>query len=46
MAQLGFDYMRLPLLDMNKRKSVDLALLNQLVDDFIRWGNSYFDTAY
>lgn len=46
MAQLGFGFMRLPLLDKNIKKSIDYSLLNELVDIFLYKGNKYIDTGY
>ncbi len=44
--KLGFGTMRLPLLDSEDTKSVNFALVSEMVDRFIERGFSYFDTAY
>ncbi len=44
--KLGFGCMRLPLLDTNNVKSIDMETLNKMVDLFIEQGFTYFDTAY
>ena len=44
--KLGFGLMRLPLKDPNESKSIDMAMLKQMVDAFIKEGFTYFDTAY
>lgn len=46
MNKLGFGLMRLPLLDANDTKSVDIACVCDLVDRFLEKGFTYFDTAY
>ena len=46
MTKLGFGFLRLPLLDKKDEHSVDHAVLNSLVDLFIKKGGRYFDTAY
>ena len=46
MSELGFGFLRLPLLDKKDEHSVDHAVLNSLVDLFIKKGGRYFDTAY
>lgn len=43
--KLGFGCMRLPLLDAEDQKSVDLEQLKQMVDEFMAAGCTYFDTA-
>lgn len=44
--KLGFGLMRLPLLDQDDAKSINQELVNQMVDEFLNKGFSYFDTAY
>ena len=44
--KLGFGMMRLPLLDSDDPKSIDLEQLKEMVDLFISRGFCYFDTAY
>lgn len=44
--KLGFGFMRLPLLDSEDPKSVDLEQVCRMVDLFLDKGFSYFDTAY
>ena len=44
--KLGFGLMRLPLLDENDKKSVDMEQVRFMVDEFISRGFTYFDTAY
>ncbi len=44
--KLGFGFMRLPLLDEDKPKSVDMKQLCNMIDVFIEKGFTYFDTAY
>lgn len=46
MQKLGFGLMRLPLLNSEDPKSIDLAQVSQMVDEFISNGFTYFDTAY
>lgn len=46
MRKLGFGTMRLPLLDENDQKSIDLAQFSEMVDRFLERGFCYFDTAY
>lgn len=43
---MGFGCMRLPLLDENDQKSIDMPQFQQMVDMFMKAGNTYFDTAY
>ena len=45
-AKLGFGCMRLPLLDPNDQKSIDIEQFKQMVDAFIEGGGTYFDTAF
>lgn len=44
--KLGFGFMRLPVKDQNDPKSIDMDMLNQMVDTFLERGFTYFDTAY
>ena len=46
MKKLGFGLMRLPLLDNNDKKSIDIELTKKMVDTFIERGFTYFDTAW
>lgn len=46
MKKLGFGLMRLPLLDSNDAKSIDIVQVEKMVDTFIENGFTYFDTAY
>ncbi|MDR3293565.1 MAG: aldo/keto reductase [Clostridiales bacterium] len=46
MKKLGFGFMRLPQTDADDWKSIDIPLLKQMVDAFIKKGFTYFDTAY
>ena len=46
MKQLGFGLMRLPLLQAEDARTIDLKQLNKMVDTFIEQGYTYFDTAY
>ena len=46
MKKLGFGMMRLPLLDREDPKSVDMEQVCQMVDTFLSRGFTYFDTAY
>jgi predicted aldo/keto reductase-like oxidoreductase len=46
MTKLGFGFLRLPLIDKKDEHSVDYAVLNSLVDLFIKKGGRYFDTAF
>ncbi len=45
-SKMGFGCMRLPLLDENDPKSIDLPQFEQMVDVFMEAGNTYFDTAF
>lgn len=44
--KLGFGCMRLPLLDPNDQKSIDMDHFKSMVDEFIAKGGTYFDTAF
>lgn len=46
MKNLGFGFMRLPLLDKNDVTSTDDEQLCKMVDCFLEQGFTYFDTAY
>lgn len=46
MKKLGFGFMRLPVKDQNDPASIDMELLNSMVDTFLERGFTYFDTAY
>ena len=46
MNKLGFGFLRLPKLDPQDDASIDYEKLNELVDEFLRLGGRYFDTAY
>lgn len=46
MKNLGFGFMRLPLLDKNDVTSIDDEQLCKMVDRFLEQGFTYFDTAY
>lgn len=44
-GKLGFGFMRLPVID-GVQENIDLEQLNQMVDEFLRNGFTYFDTSY
>src|SRR5665647_390717 len=44
--KLGFGFMRLPVKDQEDPTSIDMEILNQMVDTFLERGFTYFDTAY
>lgn len=46
MNKLGFGFLRLPLLNPEDETSIDYEKLNLLVDEFLKRGGRYFDTAY
>lgn len=46
MNKLGFGFLRLPKRDPRDDASIDSEVLNGLVDEFLRLGGRYFDTAY
>lgn len=46
MKNLGFGFMRLPLMNKEDAKSVDIKQVEQMVDAFLAQGFTYFDTAY
>lgn len=45
-SKMGFGCMRLPLLDENDPKSIDIEHFKRMVDAFMNAGNTYFDTAF
>ena len=46
MKKLGFGLMRLPLVNAEDQKSIDMDMLREMVDLFLSEGFTYFDTAY
>ena len=46
MKKLGFGLMRLPLLNANDAGSIDIELLKEMIDEYIKRGFTYFDTAW
>ena len=46
MKKLGFGLMRLPLLDKDNPKSIDIDAMCKMVDTFLENGFTYFDTAW
>ena len=44
--KLGFGTMRLPLLNADDPKSIDLEQFKKMADIFLERGFCYFDTAY
>lgn len=44
-GKLGFGFMRLPVID-GVQENIDLKQLNQMVDEFLGNGFTYFDTSY
>ena len=44
--KLGFGFMRLPVKSQDDPASIDMDILNQMVDTFLERGFTYFDTAY
>lgn len=44
--KLGFGFMRLPVKNQEDSTSIDMELLNKMVDTFLEKGFTYFDTAY
>ena len=46
MKKLGFGLMRLPIMDKDNGGSIDLDLVDKMVDTFLERGFTYFDTAY
>ena len=45
-GKLGFGMMRLPLIEPENDRAVDMRQVERMVDAFIEWGFTYFDTAY
>ena len=46
MKKLGFGLMRLPMIETDGGKAVDIELTKQMVDEYIAAGFTYFDTAW
>ena len=46
MNKLGFGFMRLPLVDPNDQKAIDLPQVEAMVDAFLKAGCTYCDTAW
>lgn len=46
MKKLGFGCMRLPLIDKKDDSTVDIEQTKTMVDEYIKEGFNYFDTAY
>ena len=46
MKKLGFGLMRLPLIDENDQGSIDITRFTYMVDEYLKNGFTYFDTAY
>lgn len=44
--KLGFGFMRLPVMNQDDSTSIDMEMLNKMVDTFLERGFTYFDTAY
>ena len=44
-GKLGFGFMRLPVFDGNP-ENIDFEQLNQMVDEFLGHGFTYFDTSF
>ena len=44
-GKLGFGFMRLPLLSEDQ-KDIDFAQLEQMVDEYLEAGFTYFDTSF
>ncbi len=44
--KLGFGFMRLPVKNQGDPTSINMDMLNQMVDTFLERGFTYFDTAY
>ena len=44
--KLGFGLMRLPLIDPNDASSIDIDETSRMVDEYIKAGFTYFDTAW
>jgi len=46
MKKLGFGLMRLPLINTEDNSSIDIERFKNMVDEFMKAGGTYFDTAY
>ena len=46
MKKLGFGFMRLPLVDPNDQKAIDLPMVEAMADAFFKAGYTYCDTAW
>ena len=46
MKKLGFGFMRLPLTDPDDQTAIDQELTNQMTDEFLAAGFTYFDTGW
>lgn len=46
MKKLGFGLMRLPHIEENGKKKIDIELVKKMVDEFMARGFTYFDTAW
>lgn len=46
MKKLGFGCMRLPLTDKKDDSAVDIEKVKEMVDEYLKEGFTYFDTAY
>lgn len=46
MNKLGFGLLRLPVIEGETNNTINLELLNQMVDIYLSHGKTYFDTAY
>lgn len=44
--KLGFGCMRLPLTDPKDVTAIDIDQVKEMVDEFMRAGGTYFDTAF
>ena len=44
--KLGFGFMRLPLLDPADQKSIDFDQLEEMVDEYLEAGFTYFGTSF
>lgn len=46
MNKTGFGFLRLPMIHEGDMSGPDWTLINQMVDEYIEMGGTYFDTAY
>lgn len=46
MKKFGFGTMRLPLINPEDKKSIDIELVKKMVDEYMAAGFTYFDTAF